>query len=237
MTDTTAVDVELDEATTRALMSARARRALDEAPGLVAYVRTLVVPSAGGISDGMPRAASKEPPAPMRVDALDDSDSVYAQLINWVEFWAEALTVRPPATATVAWRNQREVQGFRPTTTPPGAGQLVGYLTTWLLIRHDDINRHTSGGAYFDDIAAIMWTLRARYPRAPRALRQVMPRPCPVCDHYAFGADWNSEDVADFTLRCEHCGYEEPAKQHLTGKRVRELIRDLREEHTAGAAA
>lgn len=238
MTDTTTtVDVELDEATTRALMSARARRALDEAPGLVAYIRTLVVPSTGGSNDGMPRAASKEPPAPMRVDALDDSDSIYAQLINWVEFWSEQLTVRPPATATVAWRNAVEVQGFRPTTTPPGAGQLVGYLTTWLLIRHDDINRHASGGAYFDDVASIVWQGRARYPRAPRGTRQVMARPCPVCDHYAFGADWQSEEPADFILRCEHCGHEEPAKEHLTQKRVRELIRDLREEHAAGAAA
>lgn len=223
--------VELDEETSLALAAARARRRLLEAPGLVAYVRTLVVPALGGAKDGMPRASSKEPPAPMHVDALDDSDSVYAQLVNWVDYWAERLEVRPPATLTAVWRNAAEVQGFRPSVTPPGAGQLVSYLTTWLLIRHDDIARHSFGRAYFDDVAGFLRTTRTKYPRAPRGDRHVLPRPCPVCDHFALGAEWNSEDVADFVLRCEHCGHEETAAKHLASeKAARHLVIALREE-------
>ncbi|WIE65935.1 hypothetical protein DEI99_005195 [Curtobacterium sp. MCLR17_036] len=237
MTDTTIPTVEVDEETSLALASARARRRLIEASGLVAYIRTLVVPALGGAKDGMPRAASKEPPAPMHVDAADDSDSVYAQLVNWVDCWAERLDARPPATLTAVWRNSHDVQGFRPSVTPPGAGQLVGYLTTWLLIRHDDIARHSYGRAYFDDVADIIHRARGKYPRAPRGDRHVLPRPCPVCDRHALGAEWQSEDVADFVLRCDVCGHEEPATDHLKQSRVRHLIRDLREEHAAGAAA
>lgn len=234
MTDQT---IELDEATTLALTAARARRRLLEAPGLVAYMRTLVVPTLGGAKDGMPRAASKEPPAPMHVDALDDSDSVYAQLVNWVDYWAERLSARPPATLAAVWRNDSDVQGFRGTVTPPGAGQLVSFLTTWLLIRHDQIAAHEFGRAYFDDVSDIVRTAHGKYPRAPRGDRHVLPRPCPVCDRFALGAEWQSEDVADFVLRCDHCGHEEPAALHLGVKRVQELIRDLREEHAAGAVS
>jgi hypothetical protein len=232
VTDTTTVEV--DDATSLALSAARARRRLLEAPGLVAYIRTLVVPGLGGAKDGMPRAASKEPPAPMRIEAADDSDSLYAQLVNWVDYWAERLSVNPPATLLAVWRNKSDVQGFRGTVTPPGAGQLVGYLTTWLLIRHDEIAAHEFGRAYFDDVSTIIRSAQARYPRAPRGDRHVLPRPCPVCDHFAFGAEWASEDVADFVLRCEHCGHEEPAAEHLaTEKATRHLVIALREErHT-----
>jgi hypothetical protein len=163
VTDTTTVEV--DDATSLALSAARARRRLLEAPGLVAYIRTLVVPGLGGAKDGMPRAASKEPPAPMRIEAADDSDSLYAQLVNWVDYWAERLSVNPPATLLAVWRNKSDVQGFRGTVTPPGAGQLVGYLTTWLLIRHDEIAAHEFGRAYFDDVSTIIRSARRRTSR------------------------------------------------------------------------
>ncbi len=167
----------------------------------------------------------------MHVDALDDSDSVYAQLVNWVDYWAERLSVAPPATLLAVWRNESDVQGFRGTVTPPGAGQLVGYLTTWLLIWHDEIAAHEFGRAYFDNVSTIIRSAQARYPRAPRGDRHVLPRPCSVCDHFAFGAEWASEDVADFVLRCEHCGHEEPAGEHLaTEKATRHLVIALSEE-------
>lgn len=234
MTDT--ITPELDEQTALELDATRARRALNDAAGLIAYARMLAFPSLGGLSDGMPRAASKEAPLPFRADAIDDTDDAYARLVQWVTFWADHLQVNPPATVVVVWRRGDDEQGFRAEATPAGAGQLVQILVTWLLIRWDVILADPSGRVFITDVGDIFRPLFGKYPRSPRGQRRVLPRPCPVCDHFAFGAEWQSEEVADFVLRCEHCGHEEKAAEHLTEKRVRELVRDLREEHEAGAA-
>lgn len=232
MTDT--ITPEVDAETAYALAAVRARRQLRDAPGLIAYARALAVPSLGTMSDGMPRAASKEAPLPFRADAIDDTDDAYARLVEWVTNWADILQVNPPATIGVLWRRGTgEGWGFRAEATPAGAGQLVQILTTWLLIRWDAMLAADAGRAFIDDIGDILRPLFGKYPRAPRGERQVLPRPCPVCDHFAFGAEWHSEEVADFVLRCEHCGHEETAAEHLTVKRVRELVRDLREERAA----
>lgn len=232
MTDTTSP--EIDDETALALDAVRARRTLSDAAGIIAYARSLAVPSLGTMSDGMPRAASKEAPLPFRADAIDDTDDAYARLIQWVTYWAEHLQVNPPATVVVVWKRGDEEQGFRAEATPAGAGQLVKILVTWLLIRWDAIVADETGRVFIDDVGDIFRQLFGKYPRAPRGQRKVLPRACPVCDRFAFGADWRSEDVADFVLRCEHCGHEEPAAEHLTAKRVRELVRDLREEHEVG---
>jgi hypothetical protein len=233
MTDT----IELDDETAYALAAVRARRRLTDAAGIIAYARALAIPSLGTMSDGMPRAASKEAPLPFRADAIDDTDDAYARLVQWVTNWADVLQVNPPPTIVVVWKRGDDEQGFRAEATPAGAGQLVQILVTWLLIRWDAILAHRGGEAFVEDIGDIFRPLFAKYPRAPRGQRRVLPRACPVCDRFALGAEWASEDVTDFVLRCEHCGHEETAAEHLTAKRVRDLVRDLREEHEAGAAA
>ena len=227
MTDT----IELDDETTLAIAASQARRALNNAPGLIAYARSLSVPSLGTMSDGMPRAASKEAPLPFRADAIDDTDDAYARLIEWVTYWADTLQVNPPATVVVVWKRDGHEQGFRAEATPAGAGQLVQILVTWLLIRWDQILADPAGKPFVDDIAEIFDALFGKYPRAPRRERQVLARPCPVCDNYALGAEWQSKVVSDFILRCEHCDHQEPAEKYLaTEKGVRKLMALLREE-------
>jgi hypothetical protein len=223
--------IELDDDTALALAAARARRTLNDAPGLIAYARSLAIPSLGVMSDGMPRAASKEAPLPFRADAIDDTDDAYARLIQWVTYWGETLQVKPPATVVVVWKRGDDEQGFRAEATPAGAGQLVQILVTWLLIRWDAILADSAARVFVDDVGDIFDPLFGKYPRAPRKQRQVLPRPCPVCDHFALGAEWQSEDVADFVLRCEHCGHDEAAAEHLaTEKAARHLVIALREE-------
>lgn len=227
MTDT----IELDDETALAIAAVGARRALNNAPGLIAYARSLSVPSLGTMSDGMPRAASKEPPLPFRADAIDDTDDAYARLIQWVTYWSETLQVNPPATVVVVWKRDGEEQGFRAEATPAGAGQLVQILVTWLLIRWEQILADAAGRVFVDDVAEIFDALFGKYPRAPRRERQVLARPCPVCDHYALGAEWQSAEPTDFVLRCEHCDHTEPAATYLaTVKGARELMVLLREE-------
>jgi len=226
-------NADLDEDTARALAAVRARRNLNDAAGLIAYARALAIPSLGTMSDGMPRAASKEAPLPFRADAIDDTDDAYARLVQWVTYWAGALQVNPPATVVVVWRRGDDEQGFRAEATPAGAGELVKILVTWLLIRWDAILAHGGGEAFVEDVGDIFRPLFAKYPRAPRGQRRVLPRPCPVCDHFALGAEWaeggREEDVV---LRCDHCGYEDTAPL-ATSRDARKVIVALREERQA----
>lgn len=212
------------------LSAARARQRLNEAPGLVAYVRTLVVPAGVQRSDGLPRSASKEAPAPLRVDAVDEADSAYAQLLNWVSYWSEALHLTPPVTASYAWGNDREAQGFRAGVTPDGAGLLIKNLTVWLLMHQDKIERHEHAGGYLEDVATIVWDLRRKFPRSGQGPRPVLPRPCPICGDESMGVEWQSEQLTDFMLVCAYCGFEGDTAALLKDDRTRELIRDMRVE-------
>ncbi|PZE89955.1 hypothetical protein [Curtobacterium sp. MCBD17_008] len=210
MTDT----IELDDETALALAATRARRTLGDAPGLIAYARSLAIPSLGTMSDGMPRAASKEAPLPFRADAIDDTDDAYARLIQWVTNWSDRLQVNPPATVVVVWKRDGEEQGFRAEATPAGAGQLVQILVTWLLIRWEQILTDSAGPVFVDDVNDIFRTLFGKYPRAPRRPRDVNARQCPVCGEHAVGAVWLSEEVHDVRVQCEACSYEIPTKTY-----------------------
>lgn len=236
MTETT-TNADVDPIVLLSLAAARTRQRLQEAPGLVAYVRTLVIPQTAQRSDGLPRAASKEAPAPFNTEAVDESDSVYAQLLNWVSYWSEALHIAPPVTASYAWVNSREVQGFRAGVTPEGAALLVRNITVWLLLHEDEIQRHEQAAEYFGDVASIVWNLRKRFPRDGRGTRPVFPRPCPVCGDPSMGVEWHSEGLADFTLVCAYCGFEGNTAALLKDADVHELMRNMRVEEAAEATS
>jgi hypothetical protein len=171
-----------------------------------------------------------EPPAPFNTAAVDESDSVYAQLLNWVGYWSEALHIAPPVTATYAWVNSREVQGFRAGVTPDGAALLVRNISVWLLLREDEIEGHEQAVEYFGDVALIVWNLRKMFPRDGRGTRPVFPRPSPVCGDPSRGVEWHSVELADFTLACAYCGFEGSTEALLKDRDVREILRDMRFE-------
>jgi hypothetical protein len=214
------------------LAAARARRRLLEAPALVGYVRALMVPGLSGAQDGMPRAASKTAPLPMRADAVDDTDDVFARLTYWVNYWAGTYQVQPPSAVLVHWAREGEAAGFRAETTSAGATKLLEQVTTWLLVRHDLITHHEAGEVYFDDVNGMLRDLWAKYPTAPRAPRGVLDRACPICDRFTFGAHWPDDAGVDgFVLSCSFCGHTEAAAAFIKAGRVRELMHELREEH------
>ena len=214
------------------LAAARARLRLLEAPTLVGYVRALMVPAMGGAQDGMPRAASKTPPLPLRADAIDDTDDVWSRLLYWVNYWATIYQVAPPSAVLVHWARDKEAAGFRAETTPAGATALLNVVTQWLLVRHDPIAAHPDGRIYFDDVADMIWKLRATYPTTQRAPRGVIDRPCPVCDRFTYGAEWPDGAAVDqFVLACSFCGHTQEAAEVIRKGRVRELMHELREEH------
>jgi len=206
------------------LLQSRCRKALAQVPDLIAFVRALSVGGQSERGETLP-----EWTAPMRITAAQDSDEVYAQLVDWVMYWVESLGSMPPAAAVVAWSARNEVQGFKAGTTSEGAYALTKLLTSWLLIRLNDmVEKWTEVEAsqlridaeknpdlwkfpvvleFFEDVAGFVFKLRAKYPIAPRPPKAVSLRPCPVCGEAAVGAEWNSSDVLDVKIACEHCGH------------------------------
>lgn len=217
----------VDTAVLLSLAETRARHRLEEAPGLVAYVRTMIVPAGAQRSDG-PRPASKEAPAPLRVDALDESDAFYAQLLNTVEEMAEKLELDPPLTAVYAWSNAREVQGFRAGVTPDGAGGLTRNLTVWILLHLDKVARHRLARHWYEDLTRVVEDLSKQFPRAERGARLVLPRTCWVCGTDGMGIEWQSADLRDFTLSCSYCGHVGDTALLLEDPELKDLLRKMR---------
>jgi hypothetical protein len=193
--------------TTLRFAAAQAARALNDAPPLVAHIRSLVVPSMSRPSDGMPRAASKEPPAPLRLEPTDDADAVFAQLVDWVTYWAGALDrPQPPTTRAGRVNEAGETQGLRGNMTSGSAAALTRILVNQLFAWEPDIHRHPAARDYYEDVTTIVRRASNRYPQAPRGQRPVSPRKCAVCDEHAVGAEWASEDVRDVIVSCANCG-------------------------------
>lgn len=195
--------VETDDQRTARLQLWRSQDALRQAPDIAEYVRSLAV-------DGKPERGEVLPEywSPMRLAAVDACDALYAQILNWVAYFSEELQIVPPATFPVAWSNLREAQGFKAHTTPAGAHMLVNIQTMWLLGRGAQINAHPSADAFQKDVIELVFSLRGKYPMAPRGERKVMPRACPVCGELAVGAEWFTPDPLDVKISCEVCGYE-----------------------------
>jgi hypothetical protein len=189
------------------LLEKRARRALGEASEIAMHVRGIAINGKVERGETLPEWS-----APMRITAADDLDEMYAQIINWVIYWAETLEMQPPASTIVAWSNAKEVQGFRAGTTPEGAAMLVRLQTMWLLGRHEQIAGHAAGPDYLLDVSRFVFAINARYPSKEPRPKQVSPRPCPLCGEATVGAEWASEDVLDVTVACEHCGHQIDAK-------------------------
>lgn len=224
--DTTDEEAAVDAAVT----ASYARAKLINAADLVAHVRGLVAPGSAQPSDGQPRPASAEAPLPLHTDPLEASDRVYAHLLNWVRYWAEALQIQPPVGATYAWSTVDGPQGFRSTVTPLGAWGLTHTLTTWLLLRHDAIRRQPDAGDYFTAVDDFLGQLRARFPmRAPRA-RPTLPRPCPICATDTMTIERRGDQVTDIALVCGYCAFEGAAQALMKDRGLRTLITDIRIE-------
>ena len=198
MTDTM---FETEEQAAVRVQAFRLRRALEEAPEQVAFVHGLAISGKGEVGETL-----REWSAPMRISAADAADETFAQLVNLVAYLAEDLNIPAPAANAFAWRNRKDIQGFRAGTTSEGARLLTHLHTAWVLINSEQIARHPQYAQFAKDTVGFLWDLRSQYPMTDRKPRDVFPRPCPTCDECAVGAEWGDGDAADVTVSCSHCG-------------------------------
>jgi predicted RNA-binding Zn-ribbon protein involved in translation (DUF1610 family) len=180
----------------------RARRALEKAPDVVAYARSIAIGGQLERGETLP-----EWTAPMRITAADDADELFSQLVDWATNWADVLEAPAPSVLRMIWLNRAAgVQGFKAGTSPQGAHALTRTISMWLALRHDAILSQSAAGVYFENVADIVGALRARYPMAPKPPRRASHRPCPVCGEFEVMGRVGA-DPRDSVVRCEHCGH------------------------------
>lgn len=198
MNDT--LNTETPEQTEARIRSTGAQKALTLAPSVIGHVRGLILER----SSGEAGIDVKVERTPLPTQKVDDADEAFAQLVDWVAYWAGEFKEPLPSTSRV-WRAREDHIGFVAGTTEEGAGMLVRLQSLWLLARHDRIAAHDSAAVYFDDVRSIVFSLRAKYPTSPRPPRLVHPRPCPTCGEAAVHAEWRSGDLLDVEIKCEVC--------------------------------
>ncbi len=196
--------VDVEERTEAEVLEWRCSRALREAPELTMHVRSLMVPGNGQGERGEEDPRER---APLRVTPTDVADHLFANLLLWVDYWAEELGEAVPVSASVAWSNYREVQGFRAGTSAEAAAALTARLTRCLESWSVGISRHAQGGVYHSEIVRLVGGVRGMFPLEARPERPVSPRACPTCGEYEVRADWWGVDVGDVEVRCSHCGW------------------------------
>lgn len=166
----------------------RLKHALELVPDLMANMRAQIAPNVG--LDFIPFGPHAKPdgsPAPLRIDPLDASDSLYAKLVSWTEVFGGELHTPQPSVAV--WINFREVQGSRPVTEAT-AHTLASQLVEWFLVRLEDITASESQAVEFHNDICYGWeeargvfNLAGAYGVEPRPVRAADKRECPVCGH------------------------------------------------------
>jgi hypothetical protein len=189
----------------------RAHAALQEAPALVAHIRAKV-------TDPPRTERGIEVPddqTPLLTAAADEADALYVLLLDWVQVWSNVLSIMPPATAVVAWRNFHDshpgashtdapLLGFKSGTTHSGAWALVQTLATWLLLAEARITTHELAEQFDAEIAATVWESRCRHGMT-KALpaRDASERQCPACGALEVRAEFFGSSFTAATLRGE----------------------------------
>jgi hypothetical protein len=164
--------------------------------------------------------------APMRISAQDDLDLFYAQLADWVTYWAAVLDLNVPWLLTAAARVVAggDVQGMRSALSPAGVWSLVNTLTGWLMTRFTAIDACDPAGMAFQiDMAGLVHWLQAKYGLTEYRERVVAPRPCPICGALAVFVEFyptNSMPTPErravhaweVEVKCDTCGFMAPIK-------------------------
>lgn len=194
----------------------RLTNALTMIPDLMANMRAQITPGAVAVLSERVQGGGDGSPAPLRIDPLDASDSLFAKLVSWTEAFGGEL--RTPQPSVAVWINMREVQGSKPVT-PERAHQLAKQLTDWFLVRLEQIADTQTGVTFHDDLcygweeARGVFSLAGAYGVEPRPLRQADKRECPICGHKEVFVKWPDLLDPDVAVLCGRCKWvAEPEK-------------------------
>lgn len=203
-------DLRADDELLRAYHEMQADIALDAAPELVFTALHAIVPSMAARLDAI-RAPKGEPPIPIRAEALEAANDVYANLVNWATFFATRLGIEPPAAAFAFTLTDVECRGLPSWASPEISVTLTRQVVAWLKAIKGPIWAHESAEDYWADVASQIGAARARwtpepYVGAPRS-EVFSLRPCPVCEREkVVGVSYDVE-AGTVTCQCMFCGF------------------------------
>lgn len=156
---------------------ARTRHALTIAPDVIEHIVSL---RGTPTRSTQPRVQqSKEPPAPLNVDAVDDSDYVYQSLTYWAGVFVKHLDVVGPVLLRQSRRTQDgTIVGFPSTITPGTAHDATRAITAWMLERLDRFaSEHPFELQEFSEETDRILTLRAKWPIEEGGTQSQVPCP------------------------------------------------------------
>ncbi len=202
----TVVEIQETEAQAAArIRQTRARKALAAAPMLAYQLRWDATPLDGRTEGGILR----EFRTPMMTGITDAADELYVELQRWVLEWAVELQV--PSPAGWSWRNIRTAEqlGLRAEASPETAHNLVTSSSAWLLWHENAIAKLDGAGAYQDDVATLIWSLRAAAgmirPHRRSEVVTISTRRCPnpLCNSDEVRVEYFGEPMAYAIARGE----------------------------------
>lgn len=175
----------------------RVRRALAELPTLVAWISTHEMPSSG-TSDDPHVTGSRTPPAPVRLDAIDDADELHAVLILWCQ---TVVHLHPGDLAGPVLNSTHGGTRSMLSVNPRALADTVTaatWLTTWLPWALDQ----DFAAELVLDIAPAVETAKHRWPIAEDPTR--LPLPCPACQRNSLVRLPPSNAYAPVTIACDY---------------------------------
>jgi len=105
---------------------------LRRAGELVQHILSMVGGIQSKVDDGSQRT-KKHPPLPFNVEAFNDANEIYSQLVYWTSVWATRLNRPAPGPAARAWRTENNrVVGLPNDIDPKAARYAVSIMGTWL---------------------------------------------------------------------------------------------------------
>lgn len=182
----------------------RTRAALRMAPGVVQHVMSMITVN-GGTDDRVD--GSRDSPIPMNLQAFNDVNEVYSQLVYFANLFARKLHRQAPGPAKRAWSNAGgKIVGLPSNVTPDNARYLVGIMAKWLEVSLDDIlDTPVPDDVQFfhDEFGQGLFRINAAWPQ--RANPRYSDMPCPDCGgKIAIYPPERFED--DERIVCESCG-------------------------------
>lgn len=192
---------------------ARISYRLEEAAGIVFVLRANLVPLGAQKLRGK-ITGSHDPGIPLRDDALEAADELYATLANWCLAHAASMGVRAPEPLLSLSIADRDSLGLPANLSPQEASQrtdvLVQWLRTWAesiayLPGDDAPSPWISAKAYHDSIVDTIRGMRNKAGlSAPRPRKVALAGwYCGACGQWE--AELSVPDVGPMVARCTDC--------------------------------
>ena len=141
---------------------------------------------------------------PMNIDAADDADLLYANLIIFGREVAEHIGgASPRPLREQMWTGQTEPQGL-PVCTPSEAFSHTTQISQWLAASAHTIVHTPELTDSIEHVCELIRKTRARYPTSEPQFKAYRPRPCPICDQRTILPVWGANGLE--AMKCDTCG-------------------------------